>query len=433
MLSVPGDNPLLSRHREVMAPVISFNTDIQAVSAEGLWVTDVEGRRWADFACGTAVTNLGHNHPDVVAAARRQLDDLVHSGMIFLYEPVVATAERLREITPLGIDMFAFANSGAEAVEASVKLAKHSTGRQGVIAFRGGFHGRTMGSVSYTTSSSRYRDGYHPVLGSVFVAPFPHPYRWGMTTEAAVEASLRELRLMLKHVVSPHNVACFLVEPVQGEGGYYPAPPAFLEELRSIADDEGVLLVYDEVQTGFGRTAEWFASDHFRAKPDIIAMGKGIANGFPLSAYGASQEIIGAWPVGSHGTTYGGNPVCAAAAGAVIDAMEALLPHARDLSKRAFEGFSELAERHQTIGDVRGLGLMIGVELVTDRETRLPDAKAFKHVQNHVFERELIIIECGPDGNVIRFIPPLITGEEELDWALGLIDDGLNSWEQRED
>lgn len=413
-----------------MAPVISFNTEIHAVSAEGLWVTDVEGRRWADFASGTAVTNLGHNHPDVVAAARRQMDHLVHSGMVFLYESVVEAAERLREITPPGIDMFAFANSGSEAVEASVKLAKHSTGRQGVIAFRGGFHGRTMGSVSYTTSTSRYRDGYHPVLGSVFVAPFPHPYRWGMGTEGALEASLRELRLMLKHVVSPHDVACFLVEPVQGEGGYYPAPPLFLEELRSIADDHGILLVYDEVQTGFGRTAEWFGADHFRAKPDIIAMGKGLANGFPVSAYGASQEVIGAWPVGSHGTTYGGNPIATAAATAVIDVMEPLLPHARELSKRATEGLGELAEKHETVGEVRGLGLMIGVELVSDPETRVPDARAFKHVQKHVFEQELIIIECGPDGNIIRFIPPLITSVDELDWAISLIDDALDSWER---
>jgi 4-aminobutyrate aminotransferase len=414
-----------------MAPVIAFDTDIEAVSAQGLWVRDVNGRRWADFASGTAVTNLGHNHPEVVSAARAQLDRLVHSGMIFRYESVVQAAERLRDITPPGVDMFAFANSGSEALEAAVKLAKHSTGRQVVIAFRGGFHGRTMGSVSYTSSNAKYREGYHPLLGSVFIAPFPRPYRWGVSGEAALEMSVRELRMMLKHIVSPHEIACFLVEPVQGEGGYYPSPPAFLEEIRSIADDHGIMVVYDEVQTGFGRTAEWFASDHFRAKPDIIAMGKGIANGFPLSAYGAAQEIIGAWPVGSHGTTYGGNPVAAAAACAVIDAMEPLLPHARDLSKRAFEQFGKLAERHESIGEVRGLGLMIGVELVTDRDTRIPDAKAFRHVQAHAFEHELIIIDCGPDGNVIRFIPPLITTADELEWAVGLIDEGLDSWERR--
>jgi 4-aminobutyrate aminotransferase len=420
---------LLKRHADVIAPVIAFDTAIHAVKAEGIWITDVEGRRWADFACGISVTNLGHNHPAVVEAAHRQIDKQIHSGSIVRYDAIVESAERLRAITPPGIDKFAFANSGAEAVEAAVKLAKHSTGRQGVVVFRGGFHGRTMGSISYTTSNARYRDGYHPVLGSVFVTPFPHPYRWGMSEEQAVDHSLTELRLLFKHVVSPHNIACFLVEPVQGEGGYYPAPARFLDSLRSLADEHGIKLVYDEVQTGFGRTAEWFAADHFDAKPDVLAMGKGIANGFPLSAYGASREMIDAWPVGAHGTTFGGNPVSTAASVAVMDTMETLLPHARDLSKHAFERFHELAEKHPTIGDVRGLGLMIGVELVTDPESRDPDAAAFKHVERHVHDRELIVISCGPDHNVIRFIPPLIVTRDELDWSIDLIDEGLTSWE----
>ncbi|MGA7096287.1 MAG: aminotransferase class III-fold pyridoxal phosphate-dependent enzyme [Acidimicrobiia bacterium] len=422
---------LLARHADVIAPVIHFDTEIHADHAEGIWVTDVDGRRWADFACGTAVTNLGHNHPAVVAAAHRQLDKLVHSGAIVRYDALVEAAERLREITPPAIEKFAFANSGAEAVEAAVKLAKYTTGRQGVIAFRGAFHGRTMGSVSYTTSNAKYRDGYHPVLGSVFVAPFPHPYRWGMSPEAAMEHSLNELRLMFKHVVTPKNIACFLVEPVQGEGGYYPAPPGFLERLRSIADEHGIELVYDEVQTGFGRTAEWFAADHYEAKPDIMAIGKGIANGLPLSAYGASREMIDGWPRGSHGTTFGGNPVATAAAVAVMETMEGLLPRARDLSKHAFERFDELKEKHATIGDVRGLGLMIGVELVKDRESREPDIDAFRHIEKHAFDRELIIINCGPDGNVLRFIPPLVTTREELDWSIDLVDEGLTGWERR--
>jgi 4-aminobutyrate aminotransferase len=420
---------LLSRHNDVLAPVIAFNTKIHADTAEGIWITDVDGNRWADFACGTAVTNLGHRHPAVIEAAKAQLDKLMHSGMIVHYESLVGAAERLRAVTPDGIEKFGYANSGAEAVEAAVKMARYTTKRQGVITFRGGFHGRTMGSVSYTTSNAKYRDGYHPMLGSVFVTPFPHPYRWGVDADTAVEMSLHELRMIFKHVVSPHNIAAFLVEPVQGEGGYYPAPPVFLDEIRALADEHGILLIYDEVQTGFGRTAEWFATDHYQAKPDIIALGKGIANGLPLSAYGASKEIIDNWPPGSHGTTYGGNPVSTAASVAVIDAMGELLPGARDLAKRSFERFDELAGRHETIGDVRGLGLMIGVELVQDRASRDPDAKALKHVASHAFDNELIIISCGPDGNVIRFIPPLITTMEELDWAIDLIDAGLTSWE----
>jgi 4-aminobutyrate aminotransferase len=354
---------------------------------------------------------------------------MIHSGMVVHFESLVKAAERLRDITPENIEKFGYANSGAEAVEATVKMAKYTTKRQGVVAFRGGFHGRTMGSVAYTTSKAKYRDGYHPVLGSVFVSPFPHPYRWGVDADTAVDMSLHELKMMFKHVVSPTNIAAFLVEPVQGEGGYYPAPPRFLEQLRSIADENGILLIYDEVQTGFGRTAEWFAADHYEAQPDIMAFGKGIANGFPLSAYGAGKEIIDNWPPGSHGTTYGGNPVAAAASAAVIDTMGDLLPHARSLSEHAFERFHHLAEKHETVGDVRGLGLMIGVEFVEDRESRAPDAKAFQHVAAHAFDNELIIIECGPDGNVLRFIPPLITTMEELDWAIDLVAEGLEGWE----
>ena len=420
---------LVTRHNDVIAPVIAFDTDIHAAKAQGIWVTDVNGRRWADFACGTAVTNLGHNHPAVVEAARAQLDKVVHSGCIFRYDSIVDAAEMLRDITPPAIEKFGFANSGAEAVEAVVKLARYTSGRQGVITFRGGFHGRTMGSVTYTTSNARYRDGYHPVLGSVFVAPYPHAYRWGMSVDEAVDHCLLELRLMFKHVVTPKNIACFLIELVQGEGGYVPAPPRFIDELRALADEHGILMIYDEVQSGFGRTAEWWASDHYQAKPDLMAIGKGIANGLPLSAYGTTRERIDSWPVGSHGTTFGGNPVAAAAAVAVMETMGDLLPHARRLSARALERFNQLAERHDVIGDVRGLGLMIGIELVEDRATRAPDAKAFKHVQAHVFDRDMIVIECGPDGNVLRFIPALVTTMEELDWAIDLIDEGFQSWE----
>lgn len=420
---------LLSRHEDLIAPVIGFSTEIQAVSASGLWVTDIDGNRWADFACGTAVTNLGHNHPAVVAAAQEQLGKFVHSGGIFRHEPLVNAAEKLREITPPTIEKFGFANAGAEAVEASVKLAKYVTGRQGVIVFRGGFHGRTMGSVAYTTSKAQYRDGYHPVLGSVFVAPFPHAYRWGMTDEEATGRALDELDLMFAHVVSPRNVAAFLLEPVQGEGGYIPAPSAFLDGLRARADEHGILVIYDEVQSGMGRTASWFAADHYQAQPDIIAIGKGIANGLPLSAYGASREIMDAWPRGSHGTTFGGNPVATASAVAVIETMEGLLGSARELSGMAFEGFNSLAAEHPTIGDVRGIGLMIGVEFVTDRDTRAPSADAFKHVQAHARENRLVFISCGIHGNVLRFIPPLVTTPDELKWAIGVIGDGIRSWE----
>ena len=420
---------LVRRHTDVIAKVLNYDTDLVIERAEGLWVHDAEGRRWADFACGTAVTNLGHNHPAVVAAAHAQLDRVMHSGCIFRYDTIVELGERLRAITPDGIEKFGFANSGAEAVEAAVKLAKKTTGRQGVVTFRGAFHGRTMGSVTYTTSNAKYRDGYHPVLGSVFVVPFPHPYRWGMTEDQAVDHALSELALTFKHEVSPKNIAAFLVEPVQGEGGYYPAPTRFLVELRRLADQHGIKLIFDEVQTGFGRTAAWFASDHYPVDPDIVALGKGIANGLPLSAYGASSEMMDAWPVGSHGTTFGGNPVACAAAIAVIDTMGDLLPHAKELSAHAFERLAEVKAKHPTIGDVRGTGLMIGIELVRDPQTREPDMAAFQHLHKYCLARDAIIIECGPDGNVIRFIPPLVTTIAELDWAIDLMDEALGDYE----
>jgi 4-aminobutyrate aminotransferase len=424
-------NDFLNRFNSSVAPVLAFDTDIHAARAEGLWVYDFDGNRYADFACGTAVVNLGHNHPAVIEAAQKQLSKLAHAGCVFRYDSIVEAAERLRDITPDGIEMFGFANSGAEAVEAGVKLAKYTTRRQGVIAFRGAFHGRTMGSVSYTTSNAKYRDGYHPILGSVWVAPFPHPYRWGMSDEDATALALDELRRMFKHEVLPETIAAFLIEPVQGEGGYYPAPEPFLKALRAIADEHGIMLVFDEVQTGFGRTAEWFAADHYGIDPDIIVLGKGIANGLPLSAYGASANVIGNWPVGAHGTTYGGNPVACAAAVAGMDTMEHLLPHARELSAHAFERLRKAQIDHPTIGDVRGLGLMIGIELVRDHATREPDRDAMHFLSDFGLSHELIIISCGPDGNVIRFIPPLITSFVDLDKAIDTIEAGLDLYESR--
>jgi 4-aminobutyrate aminotransferase len=252
-----------------------------------------------------------------------------------------------------------------------------------------------------------------------------------MSEEQAIDYCLWDLEMMFRHEVSPHNIAAFLIEPVQGEGGYYPAPPRFLDELRAVADRHGIKIIYDEVQTGFGRTAEWMASDHYAAKPDVIALGKGIANGLPLSAYGASTEMIDAWPKGSHGTTFGGNPVACAAAVAVMDTMGALLPHARELSLHAFERLAKIQTDHPTVGDVRGVGLMIGVELVKDPQDRVQDPDAFVHLQRYCLERDLIIIDCGPDGNIIRFIPALVTTREELDWAIDLIDAGLADYESK--
>lgn len=416
---------LVARQAAIIAPVIDFDTDIEIVGSEGSWVTASDGRRYLDFACGIAVSNLGHQHPAVKQAVTAQLDKLWHAGGVYRYETLVTAAERLREITPAGIDKFFFMNSGAEAVEGAVKLARKTTGRQGIIVFRGGFHGRTMGSVSYTTSKAKYRQGYHPLVGSVFVTPFPRPFRWKMTQEEATQRAIDELHLMLQHEITPGEVAAFLVEPLQGEGGYYPAGAAFLQELRSLADEHGITLVIDEVQTGFGRTGEWFTSQVYDVRPDVLVMGKAIANGFPLSAVGASAELLDAWPPGSHGTTFGGNPVSCAACIATIESLSDVVPQVSKLSQHSFDRFNEMAAKYPVIGDVRGLGLMIGIELV-GKDGHTPAPEAFATVKETALEQGLFILPCGPSGNIIRFIPPLTVSTDELDKGIDILELGVS-------
>jgi 4-aminobutyrate aminotransferase len=423
-------NSLVDRHDRVYAPVITWDSDIEIVDADGAWVTDVEGERYLDFACGISVVNSGHNHPKVVTAARDQLDKVWHAGGAFRYDSLVTAAEKVLERTPDSIEKLFFMNSGAEAVEAGVKLARKVSGRQGIIVFRGAFHGRTMGSVTFTTSKAKYREGYHPLLPSVFVTPFPHPYRWGMTEDEATDMALRELDMLFMHIVTPGEIAAFLVEPVQGEGGYYPAPQRFMNRLAELAKEHGILMIHDEIQTGFGRTGTWFASEHYDSEPDILLMGKAIANGLPLSAIGARAEIFDAWGPGSHGTTFGGNPVACAAAAANMDALDEFIPGTEALSKQAFSRFEEMAERHDTIGDVRGLGLMIGIELVQPGGNE-PDPDAWAFLAAYARDENLLILECGPYGNVIRFIPPLCVTSEELDQAIDVIDRGLTAYESR--
>ncbi len=420
---------LHGRFRNIIAPVIEFEYKTEIVEGKGSWVTDTHGKRYLDFACGIATSNMGHRPDSVLAAAQAQLNKLWHAGGAFLYEPIVTAAEKIVEITPDGIDKVLFMNSGAEAVEASVKLARKISGRQGIITFRGGFHGRTMGSVSYTTSKAKYRQGYHPLLPSTFVTPFPHPFGWGMTQEEANDYALRELGFKFEFEVTPEEIAAFLVEPMQGEGGYYPASHAFIHELRSIADTHGILLIVDEVQTGFGRTGDWFTSQVYDLRPDILVMGKAIANGLPLSAVGASAEVFDAWPSGSHGTTFGGNPVSCAASAANVDAIREILPGVQHLSDHAFSRWNEIKEEHHIVGDVRGLGLMIGIELVT--EGNEPDTEAFTSIGEYAHEAGMFILRCGPSGNVIRFIPPLNVSQDDLDTGIDILHDAIRAYEAR--
>ena len=417
----------LKRFSDVVAPVVAYNSDIEIVAGSGSWVTDSAGKRYLDFACGISVTNLGHQHPLVKAAIEAQLERLWHAGGNYKFESKVRAAEALRDVTPAGIDQFLFVNSGSEAIEGAVKLARKTSGRQGVMVFRGGFHGRTMGAVSYTTSKAKYREGYHPLLPSVFVAPFPHPYAWGMSQEEADQLALDELDRVFQFEIEPSEVAAFLIEPVQGEGGYYPASAHYWRALRELATRHDILLIADEVQSGFGRTGAWFASDVLGAAPDVLVLGKAIANGLPLGAVGASKDLMAKWQPGSHGSTFGGNPISCAAAAATIEALQAVVPGVDALADRALQRLTEIAAMRSTVGDLRGLGLMIGVELSHDDGS--PDAAAMAHVKEQALDTGMFILSCGPDGNVIRFIPPLNVSIEDLDRGIDIIDEALTSYE----
>ena len=410
---------LNTRWTRVIAPTLGVHTAIPAVTAHGPWVEAADGRRYLDFASGTATTNIGHNHPKVMAAAREQMDRMVHSGGVFRYESIVALAERLAEIAPGDIGSFFFLNGGSEAIEGCVKLARRATGRHGVVVFRGGFHGRTQGSVGYTTSKSAYRAGYAPLGGSVYVAPFPTPYRWGVDMDEAVDRTLAGVDDLHRHELPANELACYLIEPVQGEGGYHPAGRRLLEGLRERADRHGALLVFDEVQTGFGRTGEWFGAHTYGVAPDVIGMAKGIANGFPVSAIGASPEVMAKWPTGAHGTTFGGNPIACAAGCAVIDTVneEGLLARSREMGERITHRLKALEAEVPEIGEVRGPGLMIGVEFA-EPETRAPLGDVADRVVRAAEDEGLVLIECGAEGNIVRFIPPMVTSDDELNQGL---------------
>jgi 4-aminobutyrate aminotransferase len=410
-----------------MTPALGWDTRLTAKHAEGIHVTTIDGKKYMDFASGIAVLNVGHRHPRVIARVQEQLGRYVHSGCTFMYESIAELGELLAEITPGDIDMFFYSNGGAEVVEGAVKLARFVTNRQGVITFRGAFHGRTLGATSFTTSNAKYRRRYRPLLPEVYRAPFPYAYRCpgGKVKGDPSAVCLDYIRELFKFDIHPDEVACILVEPQQGEGGYQPAPKPFIRGLREMCDEHGILLIFDEVQTGFGRTGKWFAADHYGVAPDVICLAKSMAGGFPISALGAPRKIMEKWPAGAHGTTFGGNPVSCAAAIGVIEAIreENLLERGMTIGNRIKERFSEMQKKHPVIGDVRGLGCMVGIELV--KKDGSPDADAFKRLHGHALSEGLVIVNCGPDGNVIRFIPPLVTTDEELEKALDIIETGL--------
>jgi 4-aminobutyrate aminotransferase len=380
-------------------------------------VTTADGEEYLDFTSGIAVTSTGHCHPTVVAAIREQAGRFIHAQVNVYRHPLLEQlATRLAGITPAGIDTFFFANSGAEATEAAVKLARQATKRTNVIVMDGAFHGRTMMAMAMTTSKTGYRAGYQPLPAGVFVTPFPRPYEWNVDEQTAVERSLRALERLLAAQTAPNETAAIVIEPVLGEGGYLPAPDAYLQGVREICDSTGILFVADEVQTGFGRTGKMFAVEHAAVVPDIIVMAKGIASGFPIAGIGASAELMSLWPQGAHGGTYGGNPIGCAAALATIDVIEQerLVDNARDRGKQLMEALAKLQADDAGIGDVRGLGLMVGTELI-DPEGGPAAARTAAILRHCLGESNMIFMNCGTAGNVLRWMPPLVVSKEEID------------------
>ena len=395
-------------------------TDLEVESGSGCTVRTTTGAEYLDFTGGIAVTSTGHCHPRVVAAIQEQAGRFIHAQANCYRHPLLdRLADRLDEITPSGIDTFFFSNSGAEATEAAVKLARQATGRPNIVVMEGSFHGRTMLTMAMTTSKTSYRAGYQPLPAGIFPTTFPRPFEWGVDESVAVETALRRLRLLLKSQTAPEETAAIVIEPVLGEGGYLPAPATFLEGIAEICSEHGILFVADEVQSGFGRTGRMFAVEHSGVQPDVLVMAKGIASGFPFAAIGASEAIMGRWPVGSHGGTYGGNPIGCAAALATIAVLldEHLVDNASARGQQLFDGLAKLQADQPGLGDVRGLGLMIGCELVD--ADRAPDAARTAAVLDHCRDQgHVLFMSCGTHGNVVRWMPPLVVSAEEIDRGL---------------
>jgi 4-aminobutyrate aminotransferase len=407
-----------------MTPAWSRIFNFVAERAEGSYIYTDDGRKLLDFTCGIGVTNTGHCHPKVVEAIREQAGLFLHAqANIVIHKPMLQLIEELRKIVPSPIDSFFFTNSGAEAVENAVKIARMATGKPNIIVFNGSFHGRTAATMALTTSKTGYRTGFGPLPSGIFVSPFPYAFRLGMSEEQASQYALEQLEYLLASQTAPKETAAILIESVLGEGGYIVPPASFMKGLREIADKNRIMLICDEVQSGFGRTSKWFAFEHYGIVPDIMTVAKGLASGMPLSGVFARTEIMRKVDVGSIGGTYGGNAVACAAAIATIRAMkeEKMLENANERGLQLMTGLRKLQEEYPQIGDVRGKGLMIGAEfMVGDRPDKAkPMVKEIVHA---VEDKNLLLLTCGTYDNVVRWIPPLnATGEQ--------ISDGLKIFE----
>ncbi|NLG55164.1 MAG: aminotransferase class III-fold pyridoxal phosphate-dependent enzyme [Rhodococcus sp.] len=402
-----------------LSPILKQATPVVVDHALGSWIYGTDGRSYLDFTTGIGVTSTGHCHPRVVAAAQEQVGKIIHAQYTtVMHKPLLELTDKLGNYLPNGLDSVFYATTGAEAVEASVRLARMATERPNIVAFHGGFHGRTVAAASLTTAGSKFRSGFAPLMSGVHIAPFPYAYRYGWDIDTAVDFALRELDHLLATISIPADTAAFLIEPALGDGGYLPTPPRFLDGLRERATEHGILLIIDEVQAGVGRTGKFWGHQHSNATPDILITAKGIASGFPISAIAASEKLMSkAWP-GSQGGTYGGNAVAAAAGVATLDVIEdeKLVENSRVRGEELADGLALLQGQHAQIGNVRGYGLMQGLEFTT--VLGAPDGEAALAVQQAAIKEDLLLLTCGGYGNVIRVIPPLTVSADEISQGL---------------
>jgi len=428
-MKLPGPKARAIVERDSITISPSYPRDYPFVMDRGLGseVWDVDGNCFIDFAAGIAVASTGHSHPDVVRAIQEQASKFIHISSDFYHENWVALGEKLDAIAPFKEDAMCFmTNSGTESVEAAIKLAKYHTGRSRFIGFHGGFHGRTLGALAFTASKSVQRNGFFPLMPGVTHAPYPDPYRQvlngrkGDYGETVVDYIENEL---IPHVVPAEDIAAVLVEPIQGEGGYIVPAPGFFPALRELCDKFGILLIVDEVQSGMGRTGKWFAIEHWGVEPDLVCVAKGIASGMPLGAMIARKSLMD-WPSGAHGNTYGGNPIsCAAALETIRLIEEGFMSNAAEMGQHALDALEEIMPRHPSIGDVRGKGLMIGVEFVQDRQTRVPARDLRDQIVHEAFQRGLLTLGCGE--SVIRIAPPLNIERKLMDQGLQILEEAI--------
>ena len=417
----PRARALIARDAAVVSPSYPRDYPFAISHGRGTEVWDVDGNRFLDFAAGIAVCATGHAHPEVVEAVKRAAEKFLHISSDYWHENMVALAERLAAVAPMGEPVMSFiCQSGTESVEAAIKLARYVTGRPRFIGFLGGFHGRTMGSLSFTASKYTQQQGFAPTMPGVAHVPYPNPYRPLFVGSDQGRAVLDYIRMLFERNVPPSEVAAILVEPIQGEGGYIVPPDGFLAGLRSLCDEHGILLIFDEVQTGVGRTGRMYAAEHWGVRPDILTTAKGLGSGLPIGAVVAKRRVIEQWKRGAHGNTYGGNPVTCAAAIATLDLVQReYAANAARTGSHFMRRLHELARDYPCIGEVRGKGLMIGMELIETDAERTPARALCEALVTRAYHNGLLLLSCGT--STVRFMPPLSVSEAEIDEAVALL------------